>query len=267
MLFTLSFAAAQSDVEGSKDPALFTRMPGWYINQYEENEFASYEFTGDKGAVVVVEGHKIKMGYTWAGEKKKPSSLQVIRNYENALKKIGGSVPYRKSDDFITMKVVKNGKETWAEINSEVDAGWGGFTLTIVEKDAMVQQVTANAEALRAGIREAGHAAVYGINFDADKAVLRPGADAAIAEIAKLLKQDGTLKLFVVGHTANSGDVGSGLQLSQERAAAVVKKLIDTYGIEAARLSPFGAGPYCPVATNLSEDGRAQNRRVELVPQ
>jgi hypothetical protein len=207
MLFALSFAAAQSDVEGSKDPALFTRMPGWYINQYEENEFASYEFTGDKGAVVVVEGHKISMGYTWAGEKKKPSSLQVIRNYENALKKIGGSVPYRKSDDFITMKIVKNGKETWAEINSEVDAGWGGFTLTIVEKDAMVQQVTANAEALRAGIREAGH------------------------------------------------------------AAAVVKNLVDKYGIEAARLSPFGAGPYCPVATNLSEDGRAQNRRVELVPQ
>ena len=48
-------------------------MPGRYINQYEENEFASYEFTGDKGSVVVVEGHKIRMGYTWAGDKKKPA--------------------------------------------------------------------------------------------------------------------------------------------------------------------------------------------------
>jgi OmpA-OmpF porin, OOP family len=267
MLFAVGLASAQSDVEGAKDPALFTRMPGWYINQYEENEFASYDFTGPKGAVVAVEGHRIRMGYTWAGEKKKPSSLQVIRNYENALKKIGGSVPYRKGDDFITMKVAKNGKETWAEIASEVDAGWGGFTLTIVEKELMTQQVTANAEALRAGIREAGHAAVYGINFDADTAALRPGADAAISEIATLLKQDGTLKLFVVGHTANVGDVAAGLRLSAERAAAVVKKLVDTYGIDAARLSPFGAGPYCPVATNLSEDGRAQNRRVELVPQ
>ena len=267
MLFAAGSAMAESDVEGSKDPALFTRMPGWYINQYDENEFASYEFTGEKGATVVVEGHKIKMGYTWAGEKKKPSSIQVIRNYENALKKIGGTIPYRKSDDFITMKVVKNGKETWAEIASEVDAGWGGFTLTIVEKDAMVQQVSANAEALKAGIREAGHAAVYGINFDADKAVLRPEADAAIAEIAKLLKLDGTLKLFVVGHTANAGDVATGLKLSQERAAAVVKNLVDKYGVAAARLSSFGAGPYCPVATNLTEEGKAQNRRVELVPQ
>jgi OmpA-OmpF porin, OOP family len=61
--------------------------------------------------------------------------------------------------------------------------------------------------------------------------------------------------------------VGTGPRLSEERAAAVVKNLVDKYGIASARPSPFGAGPYCPVATHLTEDGRAQNRRVELVPQ
>ena len=100
-----------------------------------------------------------------------------------------------------------------------MDAGWGGFTLTVVEKDLMTRQVTANAEAMKAGIREAGHAAVYGINFDADKAVLRPEADAAIAEIAKLLKQDATLKLFVVATRPMPGTWGP-VRRAAIRAAA-----------------------------------------------
>jgi flagellar motor protein MotB len=267
LALAVNLAGAESDVEGSKDPSLFTRMPGWYINQYEENEFASYDFTGDKGVTVSVEGHKVKVSYTWDGSNKKPSSLQVIRNYENAMKKVGGTVQYRTGSDFITLKLVKNGKETWAEIASEVDAGWGGYILTIVEKDVMVQEVTANAASMSADIKATGHAAVYGINFDADKADIRPDAAAAIAEIAKLLKQDPGLKVFVVGHTANVGDVGTSLRLSQARAEAVAKALTITYGIPAARLSSFGAGPYCPLSTNLTEEGRAKNRRVELVQQ
>jgi OmpA-OmpF porin, OOP family len=267
LLLAAALAGAESDVEGSKDPSLFTRMPGWYINQYEDNEFASHEFTDAKENPVTVEGHRITVSYTWSGTGKKPSSLQVLRNYENALKKIGGTVPYRKSDFFLTMKLVKNGKETWAEIASEVDAGWGGYTLTIVEKDVMVQEVTASAASMSADIKATGHVAVYGINFDADKADIRPEADAAIAEIAKLLRQDTGLKLYVVGHTANVGDVATSLALSQARADAVVKALTGKYGIAASRLSSFGAGPYCPVSTNLAEEGRAKNRRVELVQQ
>jgi OOP family OmpA-OmpF porin len=85
--------------------------------------------------------------------------------------------------------------------------------------------------------------------------------------VAKLLKQDSSLKLFVVGHTANVGDVESGLKLSQARAAAVVKSLTAEHGIQADRLKPYGAGPYCPVATNTTEEGRSRNRRVELVQQ
>jgi outer membrane protein OmpA-like peptidoglycan-associated protein len=267
VLLAANLASAESDVEGSKDPSLFTRMPGWYINQYEENEFAAYDFTGEKGDSVTVEGHKITVSYTWGGTGKKPSSLQVIRNYENAVKKIGGTSPYRKGDFFLTLKLVKNGKETWAEIASEVDAGWGGYTLTIVEKDVMAQEVIANAASMSADIKATGHVAVYGINFDGDKSEIRPDAEAAIAEIAKLLKQDSSLKVFVVGHTANVGNVETSLKLSQERAEAVAKTLTDKYGIAAARLSSFGAGPYCPVSTNLTEEGRAKNRRVELVQQ
>ena len=266
VLLAANLFGQDTDVAGSKDPALFSRMPGWIISQYEENEFGAYEFTGLKGKKVEVEGHRLAVAYKWAAGKK-PSSLQVIRNYENAIKKIGGSAVYQRGDDFLTMQLTKNGRDTWAEIASEVDAGWGGFTLTIIEREVMAQEVTANAAAMSADIRATGHAAVYGINFDADKAEIKPETDAVISEIAKLLTQDAGLKLFVVGHTANVGDVETGLKLSQARAQAVVKRLLEKYGIAAARLAPFGAGPYCPVSTNQTEEGRAKNRRVELVQQ
>lgn len=266
-LLAANSVGAESDVEGSKDPKLFTRMPGWYINQYEENEFAAYEFTGAGGNKFAFEGHKVVLSYAFAGTGKKPSSLQVLRNYENAVKKIGGSVLYRSGDYFTTLKLVKDGRETLAEINSEVDAGWGGYTLTIVQKEAMVQQVTADAAALGADIKASGHVSIYGILFDTGKSEIKPESDAAIAEIAKLLKRDAGLNIYVVGHTDNVGGLVSNLKLSQSRAEAVKNALIGKYGIAAARLSSYGAGPYCPVSANTTEEGRAKNRRVELVQQ
>jgi OOP family OmpA-OmpF porin len=71
----------------------------------------------------------------------------------------------------------------------------------------------------------------------------------------------------VVGHTDNVGSLESNMKLSQARAEAVVKALTAGQGIQAARLKSFGAGPYAPVASNDSDDGRAKNRRVELVKQ
>ena len=161
------------------------------------------------------------------------------------------------------MKVEKSGMVSWAHISPY--NGGDGYILEIVEKKAMAQDVKADAAAMSEGLKATGHVAVYGISFDGDKAEIRPDAEAAIAEIAKLLKQDPSLKLFVVGHTANVGSVEAGVKLSQARAEAVVRYLIDKHGIQASRLSPFGAGPYCPVSTNLTEEGRARNRRVELV--
>lgn len=86
-------------------------------------------------------------------------------------------------------------------------------------------------------------------------------------EIAKLLKADAKLKLYVVGHTDNAGTFDYNLRLSKDRAAAVVTALTAKHGIAAARLLPFGAGPAAPVASNDAEAGRAKNRRVELVKQ
>lgn len=86
-----------------------------------------------------------------------------------------------------------------------------------------------------------------------------------MGEIAKLLKSQPDLKVFVVGHTDMVGDAAANVKLSQARAQAVISALVTKHGIAATRLTPFGAGPYAPVATNRTDEGRAKNRRVELV--
>ena len=127
--------------------------------------------------------------------------------------------------------------------------------------------VTVSADALGRDIERTGHAAVYGIYFDTGKADVKPESDATLKEIAKLLRQDPTLKLYVVGHTDNQGALAANMELSRRRADAVVKLLVTRYSVSAARLSPQGDGPTAPVSSNDSETGRAKNRRVELVKQ
>jgi outer membrane protein OmpA-like peptidoglycan-associated protein len=189
-----------------------------------------------------------------------PSPLQIHRNYENAIKRIGGKVLF-SNDEYSFLRLARDGKEIWVEVTA-----YGPKPhLVIVEKQAMKQDVVADAASFARDLSATGKVAVYGIYFDTAKADLKPESDIAIAEIAKLLKQDASLKLFVVGHTDTVGDPAMNLKLSQARAQSVVAALTAKHGIPAARLHPFGAGPYAPVASNKDEDGRAKNRRVELV--
>jgi len=116
-------------------------------------------------------------------------------------------------------------------------------------------------------IKTTGHATVYGIYFDTGKAIVKPESDAALVEIAKMLKADPTLKLNVVGHTDNVGGMDSNMKLSMARGEAVVQALVARYGIAADRLKGYGVSSLAPVASNDSDAGRAKNRRVELVKQ
>jgi OmpA-OmpF porin, OOP family len=127
--------------------------------------------------------------------------------------------------------------------------------------------VTIDAAAMAKDLATTGHVALYGIYFDTDKADLKPESQAALEEITKLLKQDPSLELHIVGHTDNVGAFDYNIALSQRRAAAVVKALTATHGIAVARLRPAGVGMLAPVAPNDNEDGRSKNRRVELVKQ
>jgi outer membrane protein OmpA-like peptidoglycan-associated protein len=264
----LTLAASDpQDVAGGKDPAMFGRMKGFHISNYEEKEFDRFEFPVAANKTEAVEGRHVYVDYYLNEGVKTPSALQVARNYTSAVKSIGGTVVYEFEDggsQYATMKVMKGDAETWAFVEG---AGNGMYKLHVVEKQAMRQDVTANAEAMASGLKGTGHIALYGIYFDTDKAELKPASEATIEEIAKLLEADTTLKLYVVGHTDNQGAFDHNLKLSQARAAAVVSALTKKHGIPASRLKPFGAGPTSPVASNDTDAGRAKNRRVELVGQ
>ena len=260
-------ASDPNDAEGSKDPALFSRMPGFHIYNYKEIDFDRFEFEVGPRKTQAIEGRHVYVDYYANEGIKVPSGLQITRNYINAAKAVGGTSVYEFEDggvQYVTLKVVKSNVEAWARVEG---SGNGTYKVHIIEKQLMKQEVVANAESLAGSIRETGKAAVYGIYFDTGKAEIKPESEAALAEIAKLLKADPKLKLYVVGHTDNVGLFGSNIKLSDDRAAAVVKALVGKYGIVSSRLTPFGDGPTAPVASNKSEEGRAKNRRVELVAQ
>jgi outer membrane protein OmpA-like peptidoglycan-associated protein len=138
--------------------------------------------------------------------------------------------------------------------------------LDVVEVKAMEENlVVVDAAALADGIEREGSVSVYGILFDTDKADVKPESKPALDEIAKLLRERATLKLYVVGHTDMTGTLEHNRTLSAARAKAVAAALVGQYQIAPARLEGHGVGPLAPVASNASEAGRAKNRRVELV--
>jgi OmpA-OmpF porin, OOP family len=120
---------------------------------------------------------------------------------------------------------------------------------------------------MKSDITAVGHSPVYGVYFDTGKAEVKPNSDPTLSEIAKLMKANPTMKLHVVGHTDNVGTLSANMTLSKQRADAVVAALVTKYQIAASRLDAAGVGSLAPVATNRTEDGRAKNRRVELVEQ
>lgn len=256
--------AQEPDAEGCKDPALFNRMPGYRIQRCEEKEFDAHTFRNAKGQEVSVEGHVHEVRYTLQEGAKEATRLQLFRNYQNAVTKIGGTLLSSDDDGNAYLKVVKDGKEIWVHVSAYITSEW---MLYVVEKQAMNQDIVANAEALAGDLKSTGHTAVYGIYFDTGSSVLKPESEAALGEIAKLLKGDATLKLHVVGHTDNVGTTEANMKLSQARAEAVVQALVTKHAIAATRLKASGVGPLAPVASNDAEEGRAKNRRVELVKQ
>jgi OOP family OmpA-OmpF porin len=271
VVFVAASAAAQkplTDFAGLKDPALFTRMPNFFLlsaASVVDKQFDSYTFMvkGEKAVErKAVEGHLTAYKYVFdknAGAI--PSRLQILRNYQSAAAAIGGEVVY-EDQSRTTIVVAKGGNETWVDV-SPIPNGYE-YSLTIVERQAMRQNVLANAEAFKAGLAQAGHVEVPGIFFDTGKSEVKPESDAALKEVVKLLQADPALGVWVVGHTDNTGAEDMNVSLSQARATAVLKAL-SQMGIAPTRLAAHGAGPYAPVAENKTEAGRAKNRRVELV--
>jgi len=256
-----AMAQSEKDFEGGKDHPLLSRMPGYYLSGYETKDFDVYTSAYLSGKDAQWEGARTKLTYSRKTGSKEVSMAQIARNYQNAIKKIGGEILY--NDDRITVaRITKAGAITWVEVSAYNEGR--DYEVVVVEPKPMDQEVVADATALSQSIAATGKAIVYGIYFDTGKSILKPESDPTLEQITKLLKQEPQLQLYVVGHTDNDGALDFNLKLSSDRAASVVKALVSR-GISASRLSSAGVASYCPAASNKTEDGKAKNRRVELV--
>ena len=257
---------------------------------------------GEIANTLKLQGEIHEITYTVPAER---SVLEVFKNYENAFKEAGFEVIFKLSkkeepawaawvdkyfnsttrnsrcaqdiqyslhyaDDarYIVAKLSRENRDIYVVLCMG-KGGWHKYMT--IQQDIIITKpmesgiVHINAEAMAEELKNKGHVAIYGIYFDFNKAVLKTESEPVIKEIAKLLKNNPDLKLYVVGHTDNIGDFDYNMKLSKERAEAVINRLVKVYGIEPSRLSAYGVGPLCPVASNISDKGRAKNRRVELV--
>ncbi len=266
-ILTVGHVFAQEDVKGSKDHPLFNRMPHYRISYYDAREFDVYDkFRDNRGKRIAVEGHYLRIDYKIKKEMKEKAASEtaIIRNFTNAMKKIGGLV-LREERREAYMKLEKNGKRTWVHLRTE--SSGKKYTLYIIEEQEMEQAIVADANSMAADIGNTGRVTLYGIYFDLNKAEVKPESGPTLKEITKLLKHQPDLKIYVVGHTDNVGSFNNNMTLSQARADAVVEVLASKYGVDRKRLASAGVGPLSPVTSNKTEESRALNRRVELVAQ
>lgn len=262
-------AQRTQDIKGARDHPLLTRYPDSRITEYSKN-YAQVEFTvgtNPDGTLrkEKIEGDATRLQYFHNKADTQPSPLQVVRNYQNAIKSIGGEIVWERIEEATaetTMKVVTGGKEVWVKVRADVySAPTHNYRLDIVERAAMAQVVSANK--LLEELNAKGFVTLY-INFDTNKWDIKPDAQPTIAEIVKMMKAQPSLRISVEGHTDNVGNPAANKTLSENRAKSVMNALV-AQGIAANRLTAKGFGQENPIADNRSEEGRAKNRRVELV--
>ncbi len=144
-----------------------------------------------------------------------------------------------------------------------------GRTVAVVQlvepKAREKKMVVVQAAEMAKSIDSAGKVALYGILFDTDKADLKPESDPTLQEIATLLKTTPSLNVVIVGHTDSAGNFDYNIDLSKRRAAAVVAALAKRFQVPAERMKSAGVGMVAPAASNSTDEGRAKNRRVEVV--
>ena len=286
--------AQQRDVAGSRDYPGIGRFAGSVITGYTVKDFdaarmqAAVFKDGKPTADRRLEGRVTRIAYrTNPG----PSILEVSRNFENQLAKAGfetlvacdtdacGGIPFTEALDALPMPQMwvdgfnyryysgrksEGGRETYVAVlvsKSNEDI----YAQLVVAVVGALENKMVNAGEMAKGLREKGHIALYGIYFDTDKAVIKPESKPTLDEIAKLLSAQPQLNVFIVGHTDSQGAFDYNLELSRRRAEAVANTLMQSYKIPNTRLRTAGVGWLAPIGSNATDDGRALNRRVELV--
>ena len=245
-------------------------IPGFQLvpAQSRIKNYAPYQFRvktkGKKAERVEKKGKYWQLKYVIKDAKGKidrsVSREEIVQNYKEAAIEKGGEIHYAVGYLLTFSLTREDGGKTWASLT----AGDGSYNLYIIDEAAFKKQLTFDAEKMKKALDEEGHVAIYGIHFDVDRAVLKLGAEKVLIEMVKLMKNNPDLKIEIQGHTDNTGSADHNLDLSRRRAETV-KKFMLIYGVDGPRMASKGYGEEKPVATNDTEEGRAMNRRVELV--
>lgn len=173
---------------------------------------------------------------------------------------------WKNNHSFIAAKGNKEGKDIYAIIYTVVDDNYTLITQDVVEVEA-VETGMVTAENISKGIQSEGHFAVYDILFETGKSDIKPESDAALKNIAEFMKANPAKKFYIVGHTDNVGNFAENKTLSENRAKAVMNELITKHAVAQEQLSAHGVSSLAPVTSNTSTEGKAKNRRVEIVEQ
>ena len=278
ILITTGMAFSATPNPETQPPPYVEGMPQYSILTGKNREFDAFTFNiSSKREFREVEGRLWMREYHLLKDLPQgPSALQIIRNYANFLRSHGSTnvVELTHKDvakqtfpaaaaRIVSGSYVKDGKEIWLEVQAQEDTR--RYSLVIVEVEAMRQDVgeAPSADAMLQTIRGQGYVTLY-INFDTGKWMIKPDSLPIIEQVVLMLKNAPELRLRIEGHTDAVGTPESNKILSDNRANAVMQAIVGN-GITADRLVAAGMGQEKPIADNATEEGRAKNRRVELI--
>jgi len=274
MLIFSSTALVAASKAAENEPLkdyIFRGMPNFklesQVRNFEELTILSAKPESEETAETTYEGNRVFSSYNYVGkEETVPSPLQIVRNYQEAVKKLGGETLYYNKEDKNKFhgSFTRNDKQYYIAVNV-YNSGWlyEVFILELAEMQKDIEII--DADTILHKLEKEGHIALY-INFDTGKATLKPDAAEVIAEIVTALKSKPQLKVKLEGHTDNVGNAAANKKLSDDRAKAVMAAIVGK-GIDKGRLSAEGFGLEKPIADNNTDEGRGKNRRVELVKQ
>ncbi len=243
------------------DYRLIGHMPNYVAANPEKKANDQFVYRTDVGKDpknVTVQGTSYKVVYTTRPGANDESSVAIQSNYRAALKALNAQILFT-DDNTTTARLENNGQTIWIGVYNLFNE----IHVNVVEEKPFQPAAQPPALDMKAALDKEGHLALY-INFDFNKATLRPDATKVIAQVVSLLKANPALKVSLQGHTDNVGTHDYNVKLSADRASSVVAAIVKG-GIDAKRLASSGSGPDQPIADNKTAEGRAKNRRVELV--
>jgi len=300
MISTNLFAQRTTDIEGGKDYPLVSRFKGSIIQWYQIRNFDRYfilSLQDNKISNYEVNGKITRIQYSVG---KEHSVFEIYKSYENSLKNTGFEIlttlndkncgvnlqeqlyndefnglnklpreALNPGDDefaYLAAKKKIDDKDIYIVVYTAFERGDLLVTFDAIEVQSIEEDLV-TVKNLDESISADGHIAIYDIHFDTGKSDIKSESTNALKNIAEYLNVHSDKQFLIVGHTDNVGDFDANLKLSQDRAVAVMNELVSKYGVKTDQLKAYGNGSTSPVASNLTDKGKAKNRRVEIVEQ